>query len=244
MKKKRLIIATVCILLAVLLVGSLLVAAGVAFANADGFRFGGLVGELLAGKNEIISGDGTADTERDSLEGLQTQEDATQKLPYEDTTDAVVPPEPIGLPTLRFFLGGCESWIESEHEHKKIQEFFEPGNALEWDHRAVIEDHNVNTIEIWGWAALFEEVPLQLGYKIDGGESVYDGTAEFFEPAQSSTTAALGMGAVSAIGMRVKVPVEHLVGTHTVEIVVRRLGGEEGVICTFEIEKSATNEST
>lgn len=115
---------------------------------------------------------------------------------------------------------------------------------MEWDHRAVIEDHNVNTIEIWGWAALFEEVPLQLGYKIDGGPSIYDDSAELYNAHESSVTAALGMGAVSATGMRVKVPVEHLVGTHTVEIVVRRLGGEEGVICTFEIEKSATNEST
>ena len=238
MKKKRLIIATVCILLAVLMIGSLLVAAGVAFAHADGFRFGGLVGELLAGKNESISGDGTADTERDSLEGLLTQEDATQKLPYEDTTDAVIPPEPIGLPTLRFFLGGCESWIDLWASGRKVQEFFEPGNALDWDHRAVIDDYNVNCVKVWGWAALFDEAPLQLGYKIDNGPSIYDDSAEFFEPAQSSTTAALGMGAVSAIGMRVNIPVEYLSGTHTVEIVVRRLGGNEGTICEFEIQKA------
>ena len=238
MKKKRLIIATVCILLAVLMIGSLLVAAGVAFANADGFRFGGLVGELLAGNNEIISGDGTADTERDSLEGFQTQEDTTQKLPYEDTTDAVIPPEPIGLPTLRFFLGGCESWIDSWASGRKVQEFFEPGNSLDWDHRAVIDDYNVNCVKVWGWAALFDEAPLQLGYKIDNGPSIYDDSAEFFEPAQSSTTAALGMGAVSAIGMRVNIPVEYLSGTHTVEIVVRRLGGNEGTICEFEIQKA------
>ncbi|MBQ7379543.1 MAG: hypothetical protein IJW70_07710 [Clostridia bacterium] len=238
MQKKRLVITVVCILLAVLLIGSLFVAAGVALANADNIQFGGLVGELLAGRDEILSGNDSTDSERESLEELETNENSMQEPPYEDTTNTVLPPDPIGLPSLRFFLGGCESWIISGYVYRKTQEFFESGNALEWDHRAVIDDYNVNTVDIWGWAALFEEVPLQLGYKIDGGQSVYDDTAEFYEPAQSSTTAALGMGAISAIGMRVKVPVEHLVGTHTIEIVVRRLGGDEGVICTFEIEKA------
>ena len=237
MKKKRIIIAAICTFLAVLMIGCLFVAAGSAFSRIDDFQFGGLVGELLAGKNEIISGDSTTDTERESLEGLETQENFTQEMPYEDTTDSV-PPDPIGLPTLRFFLGGCESWIISGYYYRKIQEFFEPGNALEWDHRAVIDDYNVNYVEIWGWAALFEDVPLELGYKIDDGQSIYDDTAEFYEPAQSSITAAEGMGAVSAIGMRIKIPVEHLTGTHTVKIVVRRPGCNEGSICKFEIQKA------
>lgn len=238
MKKKRYLIAALCITLSLLLLLGSFSAAWYVVKNADSIKFGGLVGELLAGKDKIGS-DGTgADPERESAEELVTNENPTQEPPYEDTTNAVIPPDPIGLPTLRFFLGGCESWIISGFYYRKIQEFFEPGNALEWDHRAVIDDYNVNTVEVWGWAALFEEVPLQCGYKIDGGQSIYDDTAEFYEPAQSSTTAALGMGAVSAIGMRVKVPVEHLVGTHTVEIVVRHLGGNEGTICTFEIDKA------
>ncbi len=238
MKKKRYLIAALCITLSLLLLLGSFSAAWYVVKNADSIRFGGLVGELLAGKDEIGSDGIGADLERESAEELVTNEISTQEPPSEDSTNTVIPPDPIGLPTLRFFLGGCESWIVSWAFSRRIQEFFEPGQALEWDHRAVIDDYNVNTVEVWGWAALFEEVPLQCGYKIDGGQSIYDDTAEFYEPAQSSTTAALGMGAVSATGMRVKVPVEHLVGTHTVEIVVRHLGGNEGTICTFEIQKA------
>ncbi len=238
MKKKRYLIAALCITLSLLLLLGSFSAAWYVVKNADSIKFGGLVGELLAGKDKIGSDGTDADPERESAEELVTNEISTQEPPSEDSTNTVIPPDPIGLPTLRFFLGGCESWIESWASSRRIQEFFEPGQALEWDHRAVIDDYKVNTVEVWGWAALFEEVPLQCGYKIDGGQSIYDDTAEFYEPAQSSTTAALGMGAVSAIGMRVKVPVEHLVGTHTVEIVVRHLGGNEGTICTFEIDKA------
>lgn len=239
MKKKRYLIAALCIVLSLLSLLGLLFAVWLAAKHADNLPLGGLVGELLERQSDALLVPETSDPAvSEPFEKLPTiDEQTSQEL-------STTPPEPEGSPTLRFFLGGCESWIESEHEHKKIQEFFEPGNALEWDHRAVIEDHNVNYVEIWGWAALFEEVPLQLGYKIDGGQSIYDDSAELYNAHESSVTAALGMGAVSATGMRVKVPVEHLVGTHTVEIVVRRLGGEEGVICTFEIEKSATNEST
>ena len=189
--------------------------------------FGGLVGELLAGKDQPLSDSEAASTEQESTTEHQTSS-TTEQL-----TDQAEP-QPNGTPMLRFMLGGCESWIH----YNEIQSFFEPGKASEWDHRAVIDDYKVEYVRIWGWAALFEEVPLQLGYKIDGGESVYDDTAEFYEPAQSSTTAALGMGAVSAIGMRVKIPVEYLSGVHTVDIVVRPLGGKEGVISTFEIEKA------
>ena len=54
MNKKRILIAIICIALAVLLICSLFVAAGFAFANADDFQFGGLVGELLAGKDQPL----------------------------------------------------------------------------------------------------------------------------------------------------------------------------------------------
>lgn len=237
MKKKRLVIAIVCIALAVLTVSSLFVAAGVAFVRADDFEFGGLVGELLASKGEIGSEEISTNTEHESLEGLQTQEDVTQELPYEDTTSPI-PPDPIGLPTLRFFLGGCESWIKTWLSDRKVQAFFETGKALEWNHRAVIDDYNVNYVEVWGWAALYEETPLQLGYKIDDGPSIYDDSAEFFDAHETSVTAALGMGAVSAIGMRISIPVEHLSGTHTVKILVRRPGCNEGTICEFELQKA------
>ena len=237
MKKKRIIIAVVCLILAVLMVCSLFVAAGIAFSRMEDFQFGGLVGELLAGKDEILSDDATADTETNSPEELATDESYTEDFTYEDVTDIMDPPIPGGTPTLRFFLGGCESWID-RISSRKVQEFFEPGNALKWDHRAVIDDYNVNYVNVWGWAALFEEVPLQLGYKIDNGPSIYDDSAEFYDAHESSVTAALGIGAVSAIGMRVNIPVEHLSGTHTVEIVVRRLGGNEGTICQFEIQKA------
>ena len=230
MKKKRYLIAALCITLSLLLLLGSFSAAWYVVKNADSIKFGGLVGELLAGKDEIGSDGTDADPERESAEELVTNEISTQEPPSEDSTNTVIPPDPIGLPTLRFFLGGCESWIESWASSRRIQEFFEPGQALEWDHRAVIDDYNVNTVEVWGWAALFEEVPLQLGYKIDNGSSIYDDSAEFYEPAQSSTTA--------AIGMRVSIPVEYLSGTHTVEIVVRRLGGNEGTICEFELQKA------
>ncbi|MBO5756085.1 MAG: hypothetical protein J6S28_00155, partial [Clostridia bacterium] len=238
MKKKRIIIAVVCLILAVLMVCSLFVAAGIAFSRIEDFQFGGLVGELLAGKDEILSDDATADTETDSPEELATDESYTEDFTYEDVTDIMDPPIPGGTPTLRFFLGGCESWIDTWISSRKVQEFFEPGNALKWDHRAVIDDYNVNYVNVWGWAAIFEEAPLQLGYKIDNGPSIYDDSAEFYDAHESSVTAALGIGAVSAIGMRVNIPVEHLSGTHTVEIVVRRLGGNEGTICQFEIQKA------
>ena len=228
MKKKRIVIAIVCIALSALLICGLF-AAGFAYVNANGFQFGGLVGELMAGKDKNALDTDATDTKQHPT----TQEQISHETSYEDATEPV-PPDPGGSPTLRFFLGGCESWIQ----YNKVQDFFEAGKALEWDFRAVIDDYKVEYVRIWGWAALFRDVPLQLGYRIDGGESVYDGTAEFYEPAQSSTTAALGMGAVSAIGMRINVPVEHLSGTHTVEIVIRQSGADEGVICTFEIEKA------
>ena len=66
MKKKRIVIATICIFLAVLMIGSLFVAAGIAFSRMEDFQFGGLVGELLAGKDEILSDDATADTDANS----------------------------------------------------------------------------------------------------------------------------------------------------------------------------------
>lgn len=234
MKKKKGVIAAVCIVLSVLLLLGSLLTVWWAAKHADNLPLGGLVGELLERQSDALLVPETSDPAvSEPFPELPTIDEQTSQEP--DTA----PPEPEGSPTLRFFLGGCESWIVSwGASDRRIQEFFEPGQALEWDHRAVIDDYNVNTVEVWGWAALFEDVPLQFGYKIDDGQSVYDDSAEFFEPAQSSTTAALGMGAVSAIGMRVKVPVEHLVGTHTVEIVVRRLGGNEGTICTFEIQKA------
>ena len=235
MKKERAIV-TFSVLLAVLTVGMLFAAAAIAFANADDFQFGGLIGELLEGKNGISSDAIGNETEPDSLEGLVTDGNHTQEFPYEDTTDADTVSDPIGLPTLRFFLGGCDAWTDNV----KTQEFIEPGKASEWDHKAMIEGYNAEYVEIWGWAALFEEAPMQLGYKIDDGQSIYDDSAEFYNAPESSTTAALGMGAVSATGMRVRIPVENLSGTHTVEILVRHLGGNEGTICTFEIQIAET----
>ncbi|MBQ1233086.1 MAG: hypothetical protein IIW17_07615 [Clostridia bacterium] len=228
MKKKRIIIAVVCLILAVLMVGSLFVAAGIAFSRIEDFQFGGLVGELLAGKDEIISGDSTTDTERESID-----EPYTEQTLQEDT-DWYVPPDPGGTPTLRFFLGSCGAWIGNN----QIQEFFETGKASEWDHRAVIEDYNAKYVHVWGWAAIFKETPLQLGYKIDDEPSVYGENVEIYEADQSSVTAALGMGALTANSMRIEIPVDKLSGTHTVQILVRNQGGDnEGVICTFEIEK-------
>ena len=81
MNKKRILIAIICIALAVLLICSLFVAAGFAFANADDSQFGGLVGELLAGKENQPSlfPDQTQD-EQTSAQELATEEQV--KLPY------------------------------------------------------------------------------------------------------------------------------------------------------------------
>ena len=233
MKKKRIVIATICIFLAVLMIGSLFVAAGIAFSRVEDFQFGGLVGELLAGKDEISSDDATADTEADSPEELATDESYTEDFTYEDVTDIMDPPIPGGTPTLRFFLGGCEAWgIHSS------QKFFETGKASEWDHHAIIEDCNAKYVRVWGWAAIFKETPLQLVYIIDDESPVYGEYAGFYEADPATTTAALGMGAVSALSIKIEIPVEQLSGTHTVQILVRNQGGsDEGVICTFEIEK-------
>ncbi|MBO5757963.1 MAG: hypothetical protein J6S28_09705, partial [Clostridia bacterium] len=84
MKKKRIIIATICIFLTVLMIGSLFVAAGVAFSRMEDFQFGGLVGELLASKDEISFDDATADTETNSPEELATDESYTEDFTYED----------------------------------------------------------------------------------------------------------------------------------------------------------------
>ena len=233
MKKNRIIIATICIFLAVLMIGSLFVAAGIAFSRIEDFQFGGLVGELLAGKDEISSDDATTDTETNSPEELATDESYTEDFTYEDVTDIMDPPIPGGTPTLRFFLGGCEAWgINSS------QKFFETGKASEWDHHAIIEDYNAKYVRVWGWAAIFKETPLQLGYRIDDESPVYGENAGFYEADSATTTAALGMGAVSALSIKMEIPVEQLSGTHTVQILVRNQGGsDEGVICTFEIEK-------
>ena len=233
MKKNRIIIATICIFLAVLMIGSLFVAAGIAFSRIEDFQFGGLVGELLAGKDEISSDDATTDTETNSPEELATDESYTEDFTYEDVTDIMDPPIPGGTPTLRFFLGGCEAWgINSS------QKFFETGKASEWDHHAIIEDYNAKYVRVWGWAAIFKETPLQLGYRIDDESPVYGENAGFYEADSATTTAALGMGAVSALSIKMEIPVEQLSGTHTVQFLVRNQGGsDEGVICTFEIEK-------
>ena len=223
----------VCLILAVLMVGSLFVAAGIAFSHIEDFQFGGLVGELLAGKDEISSDDTTADTETNSPEELATDESYTEDFTYEDVTDITDPPIPGGTPTLRFFLSGCEAWgINSS------QKFFETGKASEWDHHAIIEDYNAKYVRVWGWAAIFKETPLQLGYRIDDESPVYGENAGFNEAASATVTAALGMGAVSALNILIEIPVEKLSGTHTVQILVRNQGGnDEGTICTFEIEK-------
>ena len=233
MKKNRIVIATICIFLAVLMIGSLFVAAGIAFSRMEDFQFGGLVGELLAGKDEILSDDATTDTETDSPEELATDESYTEDFTYEDVTDIMDPPIPGGTPTLRFFLSGCEAWgINSS------QKFFETGKASEWDHHAIIEDCNAKYVRVWGWAAIFKETPLQLGYRIDDESPVYGENAGFYEADTATTTAAHGMGAVSALSIKIEIPVEKLSGTHTVQILVRNQGGSgEGVICTFEIEK-------
>ena len=233
MKKNRIIIAVVCTFLAVLMIGSLFVAAGIAFFRMEDFQFGGLVGELLAGKEEILTDDVPPAPESDSFEELITDELYTEDFTYADVTDFTDPPTPDDTPTLRFFLGGCEAWgINSS------QKFFETGKASEWDHHAIIEDYNAKYVRVWGWAAIFKETPLQLGYRIDDKPAIYGENVEIYEADQSSTTAALGMGAESAISIWVEIPVEKLSGTHTVQILVRNQGGSgEGVICTFEIEK-------
>ena len=233
MKKNRIIIAVVCLILAVLMVGSLFVAAGIAFSRMEDFQFGGLVGELLAGKDEILSDDATADTETDSPEELATDESYTEDFTYEDVSDFIDPPVPGGTPTLRFFLSACEAWGVNSS-----QKFFETGKASEWNHHAIIEDYNAKYVRVWGWAAIFKETPLQLGYRIDDESPVYGENAGFNEADPATVTAALGMGAVSALSILIEIPVEKLSGTHTVQILVRNQGGnDEGTICTFEIEK-------
>lgn len=233
MKKNRIIIAVVCTFLAVLMIGSLFVAAGIAFSRMEDFQFGGLVGELLAGKEEILTDDVPPAPESDSFEELITDELYTEDFTYADVTDFTDPPTPDDTPTLRFFLGGCDAWTGAY----PVYEFFTPENTMEWDHCAVI-DNSVSDVRIWGWAAIFEETPLQLGYKIDDNPAVYGENAEFYEIDQASSTAALGMGAISATGIRIWIPTKQLTGTHTVQILVRNQGSSgEGVICTFEIEK-------
>ncbi len=233
MKSKRIIIAVVCLILAVLMIGSLFVAAGVAFSRMEDFQFGGLVGELLAGKDEISSDDATADTETNSPEELATDESYTEDFTHEDVTNIIDPPVPGGTPTLRFFLSECYAYRKS----MIAQKFFESGKASEWDHHAMI-DSSDDTIQVLGWAAIFKETPLQLGYRIDDESPVYGENAGFYEADPATVTAALGMGAVSAVSITIEIPVEKLSGTHTVQILVRNQGGyDEGVICTFEIEK-------
>ncbi len=235
MKKKRLVIAIVCILLTVLMLGGLFSAACWVLVNADDFQFGGLVGELMAEKDAASSDEETTDsaaqgTERESLEELVTDNTHTEVI-----TNVIKPPMPGGTPALRFFLGGCDAWIEDS----QMQEFFRPGYASEWDHRAVIDDYNVEYVRLWGWAAIFAETPMQLGYQIDDGQPVYGENAEFYEADQAATTAALGMGAIRAAGVLLEIPVQNLSGTHTVKILVRNHGGlDEGVISTFTIEKA------
>lgn len=232
MEKNRIIIAVVCTFLAILMIGSLFVAAGIAFFRMEDFQFGGLVGELLAGKEEILTDDVPPAPESDSFEELITDELYTEDFTYADVTDFTDPPTPDDTPTLRFFLSSCEAWGVNV-----MQSYFNLGKASEWDHNAVIDD-NIDYILVVGWAAIFKETPLQFGYRIDDKPAIYGENVEIYEANQSSTTAALGMGAESAISIWVEIPVEQLTGTHTVQILVRNQGGSgEGVICTFEIEK-------
>ncbi len=238
MKKKRLIIVTVCVLLAVLMIGSLFVAAGIAFANADNLQFGGLVGELLADKNTPTTDEPTSeqDSTAPDWEEVMTNETPTEDSTYEDSTNPPEPPPtPDDTPALRFFLGSGAVWIGNN----KIANFIEPGNASEWNHHAVIEDYKAEYIMITGWAAIFTETPIQLGYQIDDGQPVYGHYSGFSAADQATTMAALGMGAIRAADVMLDIPVQNLSGTHTVNILVRnqdRTG--EGVISTFTIEKA------
>ncbi len=238
MKKKRLIIVTVCVLLAVLMIGSLFVAAGIAFANADNLQFGGLVGELLADKNTPTTDEPTSeqDSTAPDWEEVMTNETPTEDSTYEDSTNPPEPPPtPDDTPALRFFLGSGAVWIGNN----KIANFIEPGKASEWNHHAVIEDYKAEYILITGWAAIFTETPMQLGYQIDDGQPVYGHYSGFSAADQATTMAALGMGAIRAADVMLDIPVQNLSGTHTVNILVRnqdRTG--EGVISTFTIEKA------
>lgn len=229
-KKKKGMIAAICIALAALLLcGTVAAVWGIATAAKNG-QLGGLVGELLAGQGTTSENPPSPDdSEQDPK--LEQVTDNTHTEPTPDLLE----PRPDDPPALYFFLGGCNTWIGES----KIQEFCEPGKASAWDCRAVIEDYNVERVELWGWAAVFEEHPWQLGYQIDHEPPVYGENAEFYEPDPSSTTAALGMGAISAIGFRVSIPVLNLSGTHTVKILIRNQGGDsEGIITTLEVTKA------
>lgn len=108
MKKKQGVIAAICIVLSSLLLLGLLFAVWWAAKHADNLPLGGLVGELLERQSDALLIPETSDLAvSEPFEELPTiDEQTSQEL-------STTPPEPEGSPTLRFFLGGCESWIVS-----------------------------------------------------------------------------------------------------------------------------------
>ncbi len=222
------------------------------------FKFGGLVGELLADKEPVgvvpdqwesdvviedILPDVLPDIEIEtSWVDEFTSQDIIIEMPTEDVTyqdyDTTEPPvvdPPIPEPVLGFSIDECDTWIGDQ----QAQQFFTPGAYASWDSRAVINDYNVEYVRIWGWVAFQSEQIGQVGYRIDDGKPVYD-DAFLIEAEQPIMDAALAMGAQSAARISVMIPVRDLSGEHLIEIVARdgHEFGYQASIALFALEKA------
>lgn len=99
-------------------------------------------------------------------------------------------------------------------------QFFVPGQFMQWDKVAKIDDYTVESIGFFGWAAFTSEDIGVFGYQIDEQEPVFD-TAFWFETEEPVWQAALSIGAKSASRMSFVIPVRDLSGEHTIRLLAK-----------------------
>ena len=150
-----------------------------------------------------------------------------------DTTDTTTPPPPPVDPVkVSQSLDEIDTWISGT----KAAAFFTPGQSASWtDKAATIEDYNVDTIRVWGWAGFFAETPGTFGYQIDDNDPVFD--AAFSVEAGADVVAAAG--GKSASRFQIYVPVLYLNGEHTIKALVKDAVGTVEEIVVFTITKTA-----
>lgn len=165
----------------------------------------------------------------------QTEEWVTEtQPPYETEEPTIDDIPPMPDPVLMF------SSIDEGYTmigQSRNDQFFVPGQFMQWDKVAKIDDYTVESIGFFGWAAFTAEAIGVFGYQIDEQEPVFD-TAFWFETEEPVWDAALSMGAKSASRMNFVIPVRDLSGEHTIRLLAQDQVGTIDIMGEFTIIKA------
>ena len=225
------------------------------------FKFGGLVGELLANRNsnpgesEVMDIDssfvddvienidpvvpidpepipGTEVTTK--VEDETVSWDQTYDQTTEHFTEDTYPIDP-GVPAVLIHHSFDELNALIGEEFEPI---FTPGQMASWNQIADIQDYHVEYLRAWGWAAFISDTVGTFGYAIDDGERIYDQSFTV-EAEQPVLDAAASTGAGSASRMDIRIPVRELSGEHFVTLWVKdSVTGTEEPMVSFELIKA------